>query len=97
MPGLEKGSVSTRERFRKFDTVGGVLSVCWLVPLLFALQEGGARYEWSSGVIISTLVVGVVLLIAFAFWEIRTARVGKIDPVFPVQFVTHAPMALLLL
>ncbi|KAF2185136.1 MFS general substrate transporter [Zopfia rhizophila CBS 207.26] len=58
MPGLADGK-SNRERLRAFDTIGGILSVSWLIPLLFALQEGGANYTWNSSVIIGTLTAGL--------------------------------------
>ncbi|KAL1595646.1 hypothetical protein SLS60_009335 [Paraconiothyrium brasiliense] len=95
MPGL-KDSKSTKERLRGFDVIGGILSVCWPVPLLFALQEAGVSYSWNSGVIIGTLVAAFVLLILFVFYEAWASYKTKLDVIFPARFVTNPAPALLL-
>jgi len=96
MPGLSDGK-SNRERMRGFDIVGGILSVCWPVPLLFALQEGGAAYPWSSGVIIGPLVAGVIAFLLFGSWETWISFKTTRDAIFPVRFITNPAMGLLLL
>ncbi|KAF2015718.1 MFS general substrate transporter, partial [Aaosphaeria arxii CBS 175.79] len=96
MPGLKDGK-SYRERLRGFDILGAILSVCWPIPLLFALQEGGTRYGWDSGVIIGTLTSGLILLLLFGGYEAWiTYRTHK-DPVFPFRFLRNPACALLLL
>ncbi|KAF1949345.1 hypothetical protein CC80DRAFT_555388 [Byssothecium circinans] len=47
MPSLDDGK-STEEQLRGFDGIGGVLSISWPIPLLFALQEAGVHYAWKS-------------------------------------------------
>ena len=96
MPGLDDGK-SSRERLRGIDIGGGILSVCWPIPLLFGLQEGGSRYDWKSGVIIGTLVTGLAVLILFGLYETWITRKTKLDAIFPVQFLKNPRMALLLL
>jgi MFS family permease len=96
MPGLKDG-ISNRDRVRSFDVLGGILSVCWPVPLLFALQEGGAQYEWSSGVIIGTLTAGLVLFLIFGSYEAWITYRTKKDAIFPFRFITNPAMAFLLL
>lgn len=96
MPGLNDGK-STRERVQGFDGVGNILSVVWPIPLLFALQEAGAQYEWKSGVIIGTLVTGIVLFLLFGFYEAWISYKTKIDATFPIRFLTKPSTALLLL
>lgn len=88
---------SNRARLHGFDGIGGILSVCWPVPLLFALQEAGAQFEWKSGVIIGTLVAGVVLFFFFGLYEAWISRKTKIEPIFPMRFITNPAMLLLLL
>lgn len=95
MPGV-RDKKSTRERLRGFDGVGGVLSVCWPVPLLFALQEAGVSYAWSSGVVIGTLVAAFVLLVVFTMYEGWASYRTGIDAIFPARFVTNPASALLL-
>ncbi|KAF1971396.1 MFS general substrate transporter [Bimuria novae-zelandiae CBS 107.79] len=95
MPGI-KDNKSTRERLHGFDGVGGVLSVCLPIPLLFALQEAGVSYKWNSGVIIGTLVTAFTLLILFVLYEGWASYKTKLDVIFPARFVTNPASALLL-
>jgi MFS family permease len=96
MPTLKDGK-STVERVRSLDGIGGILSVCWSIPLVFALQEAGVSHPWNSGVIVGTLVTGVVLLVIFGLYESWVTYKTKIDPIFPVHFLRDSPVALLLL
>lgn len=96
MPGLNDGK-SNRDRLRSFDIIGGVLSVCWPIPLLFALQEGGVHYEWDSGIIIGTLVAGLVLLLLFGIYEAWITYWTTKEAIFPFQFIRNPATALLLL
>lgn len=96
MPALKDGK-SNRERIRGFDGVGGLLSVCWPVPLIFALQEAGGAYKWSSGVIIGTLTVAIVLFIAFGLYETWVTYKTPRDPIFPIHFLRDPCMAFILL
>jgi hypothetical protein len=96
MPGIENDK-STKERLRGFDIIGGVLSVCWPAPLLFALQEAGVSYDWNSGVIIGTLVIAFVLLSLFIAYEAWASYQTKLDVIFPARFVTNSAPVLLLL
>ncbi|KAF2809906.1 MFS general substrate transporter [Mytilinidion resinicola] len=96
MPGLADGK-SHKERFKNFDILGGILSIVWPIPLLFALQEGGSRWEWNSSIIIGTLTGGCVGFIVFIFYETWvTYRTAK-DPVLNITFFRKPSMALLLL
>ncbi|KAF2441244.1 MFS general substrate transporter [Karstenula rhodostoma CBS 690.94] len=95
MPSMNDNK-STRERLRGFDVIGGVLSVCWPVPLLFALQEAGVSYDWNSGIIIGTLVTAFVLLTLFIAYEAWASYKTKLDVIFPARFVTNPAPALLL-
>ncbi|KAF2740518.1 MFS general substrate transporter [Polyplosphaeria fusca] len=96
MPGLVADRTH-RERLRGFDIIGGVLSVLWPIPLIFALQEGGVRHAWSSGPIVGTLVAGVILLLAFGLYEGWLTSRTKMDAIFPIRFIKNPRMSLLLL
>lgn len=56
---------------------------------MFALEEGGLSYPWSSGAIISSFSVGGVGLIAFLSWEWfvspRNDHQKSILPLFPMK------------
>ncbi|KAJ1915736.1 hypothetical protein H4219_004153 [Mycoemilia scoparia] len=60
---------SWKEKLKRIDFLGSLIIVAGLVVLLLALSWGGKEYPWNSAVIISLLVVGLVLLIAFVLVE----------------------------
>ncbi|KAK1140466.1 hypothetical protein N8T08_010310 [Aspergillus melleus] len=87
-----------RETLARLDFIGSFLSICWLIPLLFALQEGGSHYPWSSKEIIGSLVGGVVALLTFIAYETWIQRLNSTrEPVFPVRFLGDPMQGLLLL
>jgi fucose permease len=96
MPTLRDGK-SNAERIRGLDSIGGILSVCWPIPLIFALQEAGVSHPWSSGLIIGTLVAGIVLFVLFGLYETWVTHRTKIEPIFPIRFLQNPSMALILL
>lgn len=96
MPTLKDGK-SNSERIRGLDGIGGILSICWPIPLIFALQEAGVSHPWNSGVIIGTLVAGIVILIAFICYETWVTYRSKSEPIFPINFLRDSSMRLILL
>lgn len=94
MPGIVD---SNRERFQNFDLIGGILSVVWPVPLLFALQEGGVQYTWNSDTIIGTLTGGLVGIAVFGFYETWITYKTNKEPIFPIKFLRDPVMFLLLM
>lgn len=55
----------------KMDLPGTALWTAALVLVLFGVIEGG-ELGWGSPIVVSTIVVGALLLGAFAWWERRT-------------------------
>jgi hypothetical protein len=96
MPTFDDGKTNA-QRIRELDIYGGVLSVCWPIPLIFALQEAGVSHSWGSGVIVGPLTAGISLLILFGIYETCVTSRTKRDPIFPIRFLRDAPMALTLL
>jgi hypothetical protein len=47
LPPIEDGK-SNKERVKGLDSAGGILSICWPIPLIYALQEAGVSHPWSS-------------------------------------------------
>ncbi|EEU41468.1 uncharacterized protein NECHADRAFT_53897 [Fusarium vanettenii 77-13-4] len=73
-----------RSNWVRVDIVGMVFLLAASVLLVFALEEGGTRYPWKSAVVISTLVLAIVLSIAFGFWEVFLEKSNwRQEPVFP--------------
>ena len=96
MPSLHDGKTNL-ERIKSLDKVGGLLSVSWPIPLIFALQEAGVSHSWNSGVIVGTLVTGIVVLVVFGLHQTWVTYRTTKDPVFPMHFLRNPSMALILL
>ncbi|KAE8377422.1 major facilitator superfamily domain-containing protein [Aspergillus bertholletiae] len=55
--------------FRRADTFGALALLTACSFAIAALQEGNFEYPWSSGLVISFLVISGVFWIVFLFWE----------------------------
>ncbi|KAJ5100127.1 major facilitator superfamily domain-containing protein [Penicillium argentinense] len=70
--------------FHKLDVLGAFLVLTTCSFLIAALQEGNFEYLWSSGLVISFLVISVVAGITFVWWEWFVYQHDlKVVPVFP--------------
>jgi EmrB/QacA subfamily drug resistance transporter len=70
---------SSREE-SPLDPLGALLSICGLVPILYAVIEAPNR-GWGSPVVAGGFSVGFVVLAAFWFWERHNAH-----PMLDVRF-----------
>lgn len=73
-------NLSKRELVSRIDFMGSFLSLAGLVLFLTGLNWGGQHYPWGSAHVISTLTVGLVLLVVFFVWE----KYGTKYPMFPM-------------
>ncbi|KAJ5368794.1 major facilitator superfamily domain-containing protein [Penicillium cataractarum] len=65
--------------FRNIDYVGAVLSIVGITLFLVAIQaSGGSHFSWSSTYVLVQLALGIVLIISWAVWEWKFARVPMI-------------------
>lgn len=71
--------LSRREVLRRIDYLGGFLSIGGFLLFMMGLQWGGYQYKWSSPHVVTTLVLGLVMLIAFCVYEMKFAPF----PMFP--------------
>lgn len=71
----------------RIDVVGLVLLSGGLVAILVPLIEG-QTLGWPAWTYL-TLVAGVLLLVAFGFWEVRQARLDR-NPIVPPHLFSHA-------
>lgn len=58
----------------KIDWMGGFLSISGLTIFLVALQAGGYSHPWKSAYVLCTLIIGLLLIIAFVVWEVKFAK-----------------------
>ncbi|KAJ3327965.1 hypothetical protein HDU76_010826, partial [Blyttiomyces sp. JEL0837] len=74
-----KSDIPIRESLAKIDWTGTFLLVSAVVCILIPIQGGGTLYQWNSPIVISLLIVGGLLLIAFCYVEMYVA----VQPVIP--------------
>lgn len=74
-----------RDVLGKIDYVGAVLSIAGISLFLVALGSGGYTHSWGSAYVLSTLIIGIVLILAFVGWEWKGAK----HPMVPPQLFTN--------
>lgn len=62
--------VSIMDEIMMVDYVGLFLFTSGVVLFLLGLSWGGSSYPWKSAAVISTIIIGGLLMIALAFWEV---------------------------
>ncbi|KAL1665015.1 major facilitator superfamily domain-containing protein [Schizophyllum commune] len=68
------------EKDRRVDWLGALLSTAGLVLIVFVLSDGEeAPNKWATPYIIVLLILGVLLLVVFSFWQLYLERVQD-DP-----------------
>jgi EmrB/QacA subfamily drug resistance transporter len=67
-----------RRQEHEIDYLGAGVLVAGVSALLLVTVWGGSQFDWTSSIIIGLAVSGVVLLVAFFWWERRVA-----EPILP--------------
>ncbi|KAG8710616.1 hypothetical protein FRC09_021007 [Ceratobasidium sp. 395] len=75
-----KMSGGFREKLRKVDFIGSIISLAAGVLVLVPLSGGGIYYSWNSALVISMLTVGSILAVLFILVEWRIAEL----PILPL-------------
>jgi EmrB/QacA subfamily drug resistance transporter len=71
----------------RFDFPGALLSVAGMVAVVYGFINA-ARDGWTNGVTVACLAGGVVLLIVFVLWEMRSP-----DPMMPMRIFANRSRA----
>ncbi|CAM1511655.1 Fc.00g091680.m01.CDS01 [Cosmosporella sp. VM-42] len=66
--------------FEKFDIIGTLLLMPWVVCMLLALQWGGTKYPWNNWRIILLLVLFGGLLLIWVYVQIREGDKATVPP-----------------
>ncbi|RDW72620.1 putative MFS drug efflux pump [Aspergillus mulundensis] len=90
-PRVNSEGLTRAEVVGRIDFVGGFLSIVGLILFMAGMQWGGYQYDWDSAHVLAPLILGVALLVAFAFWEIYGAKY----PIFPSR-LKQEPRTLIL-
>ncbi len=67
----------------RLDLAGTAMSVVGLFALLYAIIEGPSK-GWSDPAVVGGFVIGIVVLAAFVFWELRSDH-----PILDVRFFAN--------
>ena len=58
----------------RIDWIGIILLIAGVVPLLIGLTWAGITYPWGSVQVLTTMIGGGIILVAFAIWENHAAE-----------------------
>ncbi|KAJ2163189.1 hypothetical protein GGF46_000119 [Coemansia sp. RSA 552] len=83
-PGLVQG-------LKRVDGLGMLFATGAMLTLVLGLNYGGNLFKWSSGVVITLLILALVLCVVFVFVE---AKIAKEPMVPPSMFGSRASAAL---
>jgi MFS family permease len=77
-----------KEALSRIDIGGTILLLSASVLLVFALEEAGSRYSWSSPTITITMTLAIICGISFVVWELLLERSdNKQEPTFPLSLL----------
>ncbi|ARF65333.1 MFS transporter [Streptomyces violaceoruber] len=80
----------------KLDPLGVLLSMIGLLALVYGLIEGGHRNEWSSPLVVGSLVGGLLVLVVFVRIELRVENPSFDVRLFRSGKFTGASVAVML-
>ena len=78
---------SFREKAKKIDYLGILLSAAGTVLVLVPISGGGTTFAWDSAVVISLLIIGVLCLVAFIWQQYKFSPL----PIFPCEYLRYLP------
>lgn len=85
--------LTMRQKFKKIDYLGVVMSSAALTLLLIPISGGGSTYSWNSKIIIIFFCLGGVSLITFLFIEWKIPEL----PMIPLRLFKTPSLSFLLL
>jgi MFS family permease len=81
------GALPRHGRTHRLDLLGAVLMMAAAIPVLLALTWGGARYPWTSPVIVGLIALSGVLTFLFT-WRLNRAP----EPFLPLDVMANPIM-----
>ncbi|KAI0884042.1 MFS general substrate transporter [Annulohypoxylon maeteangense] len=71
---LKKVEGDWKLKLKAVDFIGIILTLAGVSVLMLGLTWGGSEYPWNSAAVITTLVLGFVICVAFVFWQWKGPR-----------------------
>ena len=68
--------LSLWQKLARLDLPGFFLLTTGLTLFLTSLNLGGGLYAWGSAPVLATLIVGILTLVAFGFYEWKLTKTG---------------------
>jgi hypothetical protein len=79
---LHVGGKTRRQQLKTLDYGGIFLLTAGLVLFLIGLNWGGSAYPWQSAQVLCTIIIGLLTLVAFGFYE---AYMNLDFPIIPMR------------
>ena len=71
--------LSLLQKVGRLDLPGIGLLTAGLTLLLTGLNLGGGLYEWDDAPVLATIIIGIVVLIAFSVYEWKFTKTGILN------------------
>lgn len=71
--------LSLFQKLQQLDLPGFALLTTGLTLFLTALNLGGALYSWTNARVLSTLIIGLIILAIFGIWEWKGTSTGILN------------------
>ncbi|KAK4242284.1 hypothetical protein C8A03DRAFT_11489 [Achaetomium macrosporum] len=76
--------ISNKSLLARIDFGGSFLTVGFLVLVLLGLNAGGNLVPWTDPLVLTTLPLGIAMLVVLVWWESRAKQ-----PILPVRLLLH--------
>ncbi|KAJ2692031.1 hypothetical protein GGH99_001997 [Coemansia sp. RSA 1285] len=90
IPLPKPSATSTREKLLRIDFGGALIMMFGIVFILLALSWGGREYSWSSARVLSFLIIGVIAVLGFFYYENKIPS----EPILPFRRLRTRNVAL---
>lgn len=69
LPQINFTRIFPRKSFSRIDLGGTILSLTSTILLVFAMQQGGIEFPWSSVTVVVTITISMICFVLFILWE----------------------------
>ncbi|KAJ5804849.1 hypothetical protein N7474_010736 [Penicillium riverlandense] len=92
---LRKVAGDWKTKLRAIDFFGVLLALGGTSVLILGLTWGGGQYVWNSAHVIATIVIGIVISVAFVIWQWKGASIPLVPMhIFRSRIVNGASLTM---